>query len=113
MSPNDFYASAVATLVVILFAKFAAHRNRLATHSTTKSEGRGRLNSLAKFTQDEGHLICVACASLGLLGSLVVLGWPHLKADDIPSWVPITVLVLTLLAALILAIDIAIPPEHE
>jgi hypothetical protein len=56
MPPVDFYAGAIATVVVILFAKFDTHR---------------RHNECWKMA----HIACAITAWLGLVLPLLVLGW--------------------------------------
>src|SRR5206468_8368432 len=73
MSPNDFYVGAIAAFVVILLAKFLAHRTRRPEFQSRDSE------DMAWWI---GHWICVIAAWLGLLLSLAVLGFPAFKDHD-------------------------------
>jgi len=73
MSPNDFYAGASAAFVVILLAKFLAHRTRRPEVQSKDRE------DVAWWI---GHWVCVVAAWLGLLLSLAVLGFPAFTDRD-------------------------------
>ena len=70
---HDFYAGAIAAFVVILFAKFLAHRTRRPEFRSKDNE------DIAWWI---GHWICVIAAWLGLLLSLAVLAFPAFKDHD-------------------------------
>ena len=102
MSPNDFYVGAIAAFVVILLAKFLAHRTRRPEFQSKDSE------DMAWWI---GHWICVTVALLGLLLSLAVLAVPAFTNHDGGArWV---VGAAAVIAATILALDIAIPYQRE
>jgi hypothetical protein len=83
--PVDFYAGATATLAVILFAKFTTHTD------DTK---------LWTFF----HGLCVFAAWLGLLLSMLVLGWTLEGAEVVLRRI---VVVTVMAAGTILAADVA------
>lgn len=102
MSPNDFYAGASVAFVVILFTKFLAHRTRRPEFQHRDGE------DLAWWI---GHWICVIAAWLGLLLSLAVLAIPAFTAHDGGArWVTGAA---AMVAATILALDVAIPYQRE
>jgi hypothetical protein len=102
MSPNDFYAGAIAAFVVILLTKFLAHRTRRPEFQSTDSE------DIAWWI---GHWICVSAAWVGLLVSLAVLAVPAFQDHDGGArWVTGSAAAI---AATILALDIAIPYQRE
>jgi hypothetical protein len=102
MSPNDFYAGASAAFVVILLTKFVAHRKRRPEVQSKNRE------DIAWWI---GHWACVAAAWLGLLLSLAVLGFPAFTDHDVGArWVTGAAAVI---AATILALDLAIPYKQE
>jgi hypothetical protein len=102
MSPNDFYAGATAAFVVILLTKFLAHRTR-----RPEFQGKNR-EDIAWWI---GHWVCVIAAWLGLLLSLAVLAVPAFKDHDGGArWVIGSAAVI---AATILALDVAIPYKQE
>jgi hypothetical protein len=93
----DFYAGAIAAVVVILFAKFITHRG-------SANMDKWRLL----------HWICVLAAWLGLLLSLVVLGDMSVRRfgvsfeiKDIEGWFRWIVGVLVVVSGGILAVDVA------
>jgi hypothetical protein len=102
MSPNDFYAGAIAAFVVILLTKLLAHRTR-------RPELRSRdREDIAWWI---GHWVCVLAAWLGLLLSLVVLASPVFKDQDGGArWV---IGSAAAIAATIVALDVAIPYRQE
>jgi hypothetical protein len=102
MSPTDFYAGASVAFVVILFSKFLSHRTRRPEFQSKDSE------DLAWWI---GHWICVIAAWLGLLLSLAVLAVPAFTDHDGGArWV---IGAAAVIAATILALDIAIPYQRE
>jgi hypothetical protein len=102
MSPNDFYAGAIAAFAVILLTKFLAHRTRRPEFQSNDSE------DLAWWI---GHWICVIAAWVGLLVSLAVLAIPAFKNHDGGArWVTGSAVAI---AATLLALDIAIPYQRE
>jgi multisubunit Na+/H+ antiporter MnhB subunit len=102
VSPNDFYAGAIAAFVVILLTKFLAHRTRRPEFRSKDRE------DMAWWI---GHWICVIAAWLGLLLSLAVLALPVLKDHDGGArWVTGAAVAI---AATILALDVAIPYQQE
>ena len=102
MSPNDFYAGASAAFVVILLTKFLAHRTRRPEFRSKDRE------DIAWWI---GHWVCVLAAWLGLLLSLTVLAVPVFKDHDSGArWVTGAAAVI---AATILALDVAVPPQQE
>jgi hypothetical protein len=102
MSPSDFYAGATAAFVVILFTKFLTHRTRRPAFPSTDSE------AIAWWI---GHWVCVVAAWLGLLLSLTVLAFPAFEDDDGGArWVTGAAVVI---AATILALDVAVPYQRE
>jgi hypothetical protein len=102
MSPNDFYAGATAAFVVILLTKFLAHRTRRPEFQSKNRE------DIAWWI---GHWVCVLAAWLGLLLSLAVLAIPAFKDHDGGArWVIGSAAVI---AATILALDVAIPYKQE
>jgi hypothetical protein len=102
MSPNDFYAGATATFVVILLSKFLTHRTRRPEFRSTDRE------AIAWWI---GHWVCVIAAWLGLLLSLMVLAVPAFKDQDGGArWVTGAAAAI---AATILALDVAIPYQQE
>jgi multisubunit Na+/H+ antiporter MnhB subunit len=102
MSPNDFYAGATAAFVVILLTKFLTHRTRRPEFRSKDSE------DIAWWI---GHWICVIAAWLGLLLSLAVLAFPSfMDHDGGARWVTGAAAVI---AATILALDLAIPYRQE
>jgi hypothetical protein len=102
MSPNDFYAGATAAFVVILLTKFLAHRTR-------RPEFQGKNHEDIAWWI--GHWVCVLAAWLGLLLSLAVLAVPAFKDHDGGArWVIGSAAVI---AATILALDVAIPYKQE
>jgi hypothetical protein len=102
MSPNDFYAGAIAAFVVILLTKFLAHRTRRPAFQSTDRE------DIAWWI---GHWVCVLAAWLGLLLSLVVLAFPGFKDHDgAARWVTGAAAAI---AATILVLDVAIPYKQE
>jgi hypothetical protein len=102
MSPNDFYAGATTAFVVILLTKFLTHRTRRPEFQSKERE------DIAWWI---GHWICVIAAWLGLLLSLAVLAFPAFKDHDGGArWVTGSAAVI---AATILALDLAIPYRQE
>jgi hypothetical protein len=102
MSPNDFYAGAIAAFVVILLTKFLAHRTRRPEFPSRNRE------DIAWWI---GHWVCVLAAWLGLLLSLAVLAVPAFKDQDGGArWVTGAAAAI---AATILALDVAIPYKQE
>jgi len=102
MSPNDFYAGAIAAFAVILLTKLLAHRTR-------RPELRSRdREDIAWWI---GHWVCVIAAWLGLLLSLAVLASPVFKDQDGGArWV---IGSAAAIAATIVALDVAIPYRQE
>jgi uncharacterized membrane protein len=99
---NDFYAGAITAFVVILFAKFVAHRKRQPNLQNKNSEDSAWWI---------GHWICVSAAWLGLLLSLMVLAVPAFKDNDGGArWITLSVAAI---AATILARDVAVPYQWE
>jgi multisubunit Na+/H+ antiporter MnhB subunit len=102
MSPNDFYAGAIAACVVILLTKLLAHRTRRPEFQSKNRED---------ITWWIGHWVCVLAAWLGLLLSLAVLAFPAFKDHDGGArWVTGSAAAI---AATILALDVAIPYKQE
>jgi hypothetical protein len=89
MPPVDFYAGAIATVVVILFAKFDTHR---------------RHNERWKMA----HIACAITAWLGLVLSLLVLGW---TLSDFEEGLRHAVALVVMVAGSILALDVAWPHQ--
>jgi hypothetical protein len=102
MSPNDFYAGAIAAFGVILLTKFLAHRTR---RPELRSDDR----------EDSawwmGHWTCVVAAWLGLLLSLAALAVPVFGDHD--GGVRLVTGAAAVIAATILALDVAIPYRRE
>jgi magnesium-transporting ATPase (P-type) len=96
--PVDFYASAIAAFVVIVFTKFAAHN-----HPREHSER----NRLANCMLGEcAHVVCVVTSVLGVILALAVLAeWTSLFE---PS-ARFIVAGLLLVAIIILTFDTATP----
>lgn len=85
--PVDFYAGAIATVAVILFAKFTTH---------TRYDRRWRF----------AHRICAGAAWVGLVLSLWALGW---TPQGVEVGLRHVVVVAVMLAGTILAVDVAWP----
>jgi hypothetical protein len=102
MSPSAFYTGAIVALVVIVFTKFLAHRMRRPEFRSDDGED---------LTWWIAHWVCVTAAWLGLLVALAALAVPAFKDHDGGArWVTGSAAVL---AATILALDIAIPYRQE
>jgi hypothetical protein len=102
MSPNDFYAGAIAAFAVILLTKLLAHRTRRPELRS------GDREDIAWWI---GHWVCVIAAWLGLLLSLAVLASPVFKDQDGGArWV---IGSAAAIAATIVALDVAIPYRQE
>jgi len=102
MSPNDFYAGAIAAFAVILLTKLLAHRTR-------RPELRSRDREDTAWWI--GHWVCVIAAWLGLLLSLAVLASPVFRDQDGGArWV---IGSAAAIAATIVALDVAIPYRQE
>ena len=89
MPPVDFYAGAIATVAVILFAKFNTHRSH---------DERWKLL----------HIVCAIAAWLGLILSLLVLGW---TVTNVENRLRQAVAIMVMIAGSILALDVAWPPQ--
>jgi hypothetical protein len=107
---NDFYAGVIAVAAIVLFAKFVTHGPR------HKSDGcKGRFWRWL-------HYACVLSALLAVSLSLAILGevsvpkswcflggWPKRAEGDVRAFVFWAVI----LAAVILAVDVAWPSKPE
>jgi hypothetical protein len=99
--PVDFYAGAIATFAVILFAKFVTHH---VSHSHKQDWRRSGWLCVA-------HWFCVLAAGVGLALSLAILAEiPQVKGWDDAThkggrW---TVCVAVVISALFLSLDVAL-----
>jgi hypothetical protein len=94
--PNDFYAGAVAVLVVIIFAKFAT-RNHSLKHANDN------LWFPVKWAVGQcGHTICLWAAWIAMTLAFATLGGWLLSEEQLVRWV---VFALVVTAAAILSLD--------
>jgi multisubunit Na+/H+ antiporter MnhB subunit len=102
VSPNDFYAGAMATAAIILFAKFLSHRPREERERQCRSWW-----TLWKVA----HVLCVVTTFVALVFSLAVLGGlpPRKLLNAHQAVIRDIVFGVVVAAAAILASDIAFP----
>jgi hypothetical protein len=93
--PVDFYAGVIATVMVLLFAKFVTHRS-------LGQDGKWRW--LQKVDRSGWHTACVFTAWLSLVISLVVLGL--LPDGPFEVGARVVVLILVAFAGTIFTLDV-------
>jgi hypothetical protein len=99
-NPVDYYAGISALCVVIMFAKFSSHDSRRRNAQSCNREVADGWQVV--------HVLSVGLAALGALLSLLVLGWGELFALSEGRVRP-AVILLTIVAALLLAADLIRP----
>jgi hypothetical protein len=107
MYPNDFFAAAMATAGIVLFAKFMSHSPKQGKRKSEKPEGWWKTL----------HIICVGTAFLGLLLSLIALGGLRLAMNE--PWLKAyedhflaAVFLMVVVASVILSFDVSVPREE-